>query len=470
MHHRDLSRFAVSATILLSAALSVTHGDEPPRFPVDPRSFGLDIPAGPVSAAAGENVATHDRQNQLVVGRLHVRVGEHCVVMLPDGELVGRHQDEVQSTERPFEAISQADLSERLLTDVLPGFKIFKTRHYLYIYNTSENFRLATSRILESMIPGVTNYARRQRIAIHDPEVPLVAIMFRREPEFQAYRRMPPGVVAYYHTLTNRIVMYEESSIGRVKPELAIKQAISTIAHEGAHQILHNIGVQKRLSVWPMWISEGLAEYFAPTTFARKLKWKGAGQVNDMRMFELELYLKSRESDQADGHLIDDTIKAARLTSTGYASAWSLTHFLAERRKEQFNTYVREVSQLGPLETAGDVVPPGVVPSNISLFEKHFGEDTGKLEQQLVKHLNSLPYTDPFAEWPHFVAMIIVPGKRRAERVANLFHTPDLAQKWITERLATATDEQRGAANSQIRAFPNRLLAEQYARRWAGGR
>ena len=85
----------------------------------------------------------------------------------------------------------------------------------------------------------------------------MVAIMFRNERDYQAYKRMPDGIVAYYEPVSNRIVMYEEATVAAVKPELAIQQALSTIAHEGAHQILHNIGVQKRLSVWPMWIMSG---------------------------------------------------------------------------------------------------------------------------------------------------------------------------------------------------------------------
>ena len=93
--------------------------------------------------------------------------------------------------------------------------------------------------------------------------------------------------------------MYEQSKLAEVRPDLAVQQAISTIAHEGVHQILHNIGVQQRLSVWPMWLSEGLAEFFAPTTIGARLKWKGAGQVNDLRMFELEQYLKSNAAEGA---------------------------------------------------------------------------------------------------------------------------------------------------------------------------
>jgi hypothetical protein len=264
--------------------------------------------------------------------------------------------------------------------------------------------------------------------------------------------------------------MYEETALGGVKPELAFQQAISTIAHEGAHQILHNIGVQQRLSVWPMWISEGLAEYYAPTTVGRKLKWKGAGEINDLRIFEMELYLKARESDQAEGQIVENTVQAARLTSTGYAAAWSLTHYLARMQRDVFNAYVRDVSRLGPLQTCGEMLPTGVVPANLVMFHKHFGSDSADMENRVVQHLKGLPYRDPFAELPHYVAMIAVPGKRRTERDANLFHSQELAEKWINERMETLSEELRSSAQSQVQRYPNRVVAEQYARRWLGGR
>ncbi|MEX0819330.1 MAG: DUF1570 domain-containing protein [Pirellulaceae bacterium] len=437
------------------------------RF-VDPREFGLDIPSGPIHQRQGEAVATADDDGHPTIAKLHVDVGDYRIVMLPDGLLTARHKRDAAVTERKFVPIEKDALAQRLLKTELPDFKTKQTRRYLYLYNTSEEFALATSRILETMFPGVANYAKAQKIEIVEPEVPLVVVMFRTEEEFQRYQRMPAGVVAYYNILDNRVVMYEESRLRNVKPGLAIQQSISTIAHEGAHQILHNIGVQKRLSRWPMWLSEGLAEFFAPTTFGSRLRWKGAGQVNDMRMFELELYLKSRDSDQPDGQMIEQTVAAGRLTSTGYASAWSLTHYLAKSRRVNFNDYVREVSQLGPLETVGELVAPGVVPANLDLFHKHFGDDLGALNTRLVLHLKKLPYVDPFADWPHFVATIAVPDGRRAKRDANIFHSPEMATKWIHECLETVDAQQRSAAASEVRAFPNREIAARYARQWLG--
>ncbi len=435
---------------------------------VDPREFGLNIPAGTVEAGTGQTVATLDADNAKVVGKLLVRVDDHQVVILPDGQLVVRHDRDAPLTDRPFQAISKDQLAERLLKTTFAGFKTKQTRRYLYIYNTSEEFALATSRIMETMFPGVAAYAKAQKVEISEPDVPLVVVMFRTEDEFQAYERMPAGVVAYYNILTNWVVMYEESRLRSVKPELAIQQSISTIAHEGAHQILHNIGVQQRLSLWPMWLSEGLAEYFAPTTFGNRMRWKGAGQVNDMRMFELELYLKSRAAEQPNAHLIEQTVMASRLTSTGYATAWSLTHYLAKNKRAEFNAFVGEVSRLGPLEAVGEPTVVGVIPANLQLFKQHFGDDLIDLNTRLVLHLKKLPYTDPFAEWPHFVATLAVPEGRRARREANLFHSAEMAQKWLRETLESVADQQRTRAESEVRAFPNRLVAAQYARQWLG--
>jgi Protein of unknown function (DUF1570) len=456
------------AAVALLCCMAVSHAIAQTHTAVDPREFGLNIPAGKVRAGDGESIATADDAGNAIIGKLHAEVGDYRIVMLPDGRLVARSKQDATRTEREFVPTEKDALAERLLAEEFTGFKTKQTRRYLYLYNTSDEFALATSRIMETMFPGVTNYAKAQKIEVSEPDVPLVVVMFRTEDEFQSYQRMPAGVVAYYNILDNRVVMYEESRLRSVKPELAIQQSIATIAHEGAHQILHNIGVQKRLSRWPMWLSEGFAEFFAPTTFGRRLKWKGAGQVNDMRMFELEIYLKSRESDQPDGQMIKQTVVAGRLTSTGYASAWSLTHFLAKGRRADFNNYVRRVSQLGPLETLGEIEPPGIVPANLKLFQEHFGDDLNALNKRLVLHLNKLPYTDPFSDWPHFVATVAVPSGRRAKRDANIFHSPDMAQKWIREALETVNAGQRSAAATDVRAFPNRAIAARYARQWLG--
>ena len=432
---------------------------------IDPRLYGLELAPGPLRPTKGEVAATVDETGSPVMARIHVRVGDGAVVLLPDGQLVARKSGQFTNTDRPFVPITREALLDRLAAE-FPGFKTKKTNHYLYVYDTSDEFALATSRILETMLPGVKGYAEINKLEVHSPEVPLVVVMFKTEEDFQKHRRLPEGVVAYYHTLSNRVFMYEQSRLARVRPDLAIQQAISTIAHEGAHQILHNIGVQQRLSAWPQWLAEGLAEFFAPTTVGERLRWKGAGQVNDLRMFELEQYLKSRAAEEPSGQMIDETVLAGRLTSTGYASAWALTHYLAKNRRGEFTKLLHEVSRYGPFEGATEITPPGVVRSNLESFLNHFGDDAVALETRLVLHLKKQPYTDPFAGMPHLVAMLAGTDGRRPQRVASTFHSPALAQKWLRDKLDQLPEEQRATAQTSIRQFPNRAQAQAFAQRW----
>jgi hypothetical protein len=437
---------------------------------VAPRDFGFDIPAGPVTPGGEQRVVTVDDSGESVVAQLYCQVGAHHIVMLPDGKLVARGPNESMITDRPWAAIDKAALAKGLLVGSLARFKTRESRRYLYVYNTSDEFVLVTSRILEQMLPGISDYYQTRRLAVKTPDVPLVVVMFRTEEEFQNYRRMPPGVVAYYHILTNQVVMYEESKLFKVKPELGIQQSISTIAHEGAHQILNNIGVQQRLSLWPMWLGEGLAEYFAPTTVGKRLNWKGVGQVNDLRMYELEVYLQARAGEVPTGALVTHTVSAARLTSTGYAAAWALTTFLAKQERASFNKYVAEVSKLGPFEVQRKTIGRGIVPQNLVEFQEYFGADTDDLEARLVAYLKRLPYEDPFAQWPHFTTFVqaTVDGKQR--RDAHVFHTTDLAEKWERDTLDKLSPEARDKAQSIVREYPNRQVAERAAAEFLRGK
>jgi hypothetical protein len=101
----------------------------------------------------------------------------------------------------------------------------------------------------------------------------------------------------------------------------------------------------------------------------------------------------------------------------------------------------------------------------MDLFTKHFGEDLKEHERRLVLHLKNLPYKDPFADFPHCVALLSIPGQR-PPRQASTFHSPSLAQKWIRDKVDALPVEQRGKADSSVRVFPNRAQAETYAREW----
>lgn len=470
---RKIGRFAV--TMLVSAVI-LAGGENACTAEIDlisPQAFGFELPAGEFKTGTGETVKTTDAAGNSVIAIVHVWVGLNAILLMPDGQLVSRTSDQFTACEEPFVPAEKEAIAAKLRAEpAFRDFKIRETKRYLYLYNTSEEFATATSRILETMFPGVATYAKSQKIEIEPPPTPMVVIMFRTEDQMQAYRRMPDGVVAYYSPISNRVFMHEESKLTRVRRELGIAQSLSTIAHEGAHQILHNIGVQKRLSRWPLWVSEGLAEFYAPTSVDARLRWKGAGQVNDLRMSELERYLETRAADGADGTTITHTVGAAQLTSTGYASAWSLTHYLAKYQRVEFAALVRELSELEPLRGYAKTIPPGIVPANLDVFRDHFGDDFPEIENRMVRHLSGLPYTDPLAAYPHYLGMLVAPTGPRGQqaRQCNTFHSAEAAEKWAGDVIRALPPEQRSAARASVRQFPNRPTAERFGKLWAAGR
>jgi len=431
----------------------------------DPRAFGLDISPGLVLYNVTGNVEFRTDEGEQSIGKIQIAIGSSLVIQQPDGRLVTRPISEVKKTDKPFEGIDRKELEERLQEEH-PGFRTFTSRHFIFVYNTSNEFAQGTMRIMESMLPGVMAHAKRQKIDVHDPEVPLVVIMFATEREYKDFAQLPDGVVAYYDTIENHVVMYEKPTQTPFKWDLYIRQAISTISHEGAHQILHNIGVQQRLSRWPMWISEGIAEYYAPTQFGKRMRWKGAGDINDMRMFELESYLKARDATQADGTMVDDTVGAGSLTSTGYASAWALTHYLATRKKLEFDKFMKKVSELRPLEGAIDRGNDGKVSSNQEVFKEHFGDDFAEIEREVVAHLKSQPYDHPLKEFPHVVASVSIHVNNRTYGRANVFHSQQLAAKWQQEQIRKLDATQQQSAQVGMQIFPNRSAAERFASQW----
>src|SRR5262245_57317959 len=89
----------VGPTILFFiAACAAAHARD-----VDPRQYGIDLTPGPILAGESQAVTTTDTAGEGIIGRIHVRVGDGAVVLLPDGQLVARKAGQFGTTDRKFE-------------------------------------------------------------------------------------------------------------------------------------------------------------------------------------------------------------------------------------------------------------------------------------------------------------------------------------------------------------------------------
>jgi Protein of unknown function (DUF1570) len=201
------------------------------------------------------------------------------------------------------------------------------------------------------------------------------------------------------------------------------------------------------LSRWPVWFSEGLAEYFAPTELDRRVRWKGVGLTNDLRLYELSEFYKARRGQDTQGQLIRGAVESNTLDSLGYATSWALIQYLARYHRDEFRNCLQDVSKIEPLQTA----------ALGSIFAKHLGSDYARTEKNLIGYLKTLPYVDPVLNQTHFVMLI-----QSDQRQAIVTSSPTELEKYVRENAAKG--------KYQIQAFPDRFSADAFARSWLSQR
>jgi hypothetical protein len=393
------------------------------------------------------------------------------MVMLPTGELKIVAASKTKPTDEPFVPATQEQMIESLKAGGFPTHKFEQGTFYLYAYDCSEGFFAHARSILESMLPGVVGSLKSWGMTVTRPEMPMAVIIMPSRAAFDALLPVPKEMIAYYNVMTNQIVMYEDQTLWDAAPEFAAKQGSYAVAHEGVHQLLANIGVQKRLSNWRPWISEGLPEYYCPLKVnsnivrkgnselpARTLKWSKAGMVNDLRMWSL---LKMPAS---SGKVLHSLVEAEQIDANGYALAWGLVHYLATKKPDAFRAYLAETSKYEPLDPSTQPLIGRPDP----LFIKHFGGDFPALEKEIQNYLTSksmqAEYVDPIENQTHYVVKGIE-KKGRAFAIQLVITTsPAAAKKWKeTEEAAnkkanfyTIVCKSRAEAERQVKKLQQR--------------
>jgi hypothetical protein len=408
---------------------------------------GIDLPAeGKWRPGDGKRIIVPDETGQPVVAKLQCQIGDNFVAILPSGRVKSLPQSKATLTDRPFVPLTAEALLEKFKRGSLAKFKTAISDHYAFVYDCEESFYLTSRDILESLYDGVLQSLNQWKVTIEKSELPLVVLIFRDRKSFQAFRRVPQEMLAYYNGLTNFVALYQDPELSDAAPEFALKQAAYTIAHEGVHQLLHNLGVQQRLAPWPAWLSEGVPEFFCPIKISsrmvktdgssmpeRRLRWSKLGLVNDLRMYSL---LQT----PASGSVIEQLISNPRLDADGYAVAWGLTHYLAAKQPKAFRALLADVAQIKPLQNH----PAPHEPADKELFVKHFGRDFAKLDHELAQYLSTgamqSAYRDPFVYQTHYAVIHTARRGRFTTVTAMITVSPDGARKWKAAEEASSKE------------------------------
>lgn len=405
--------------------------DVAPAFPQQPE---LQLPVGAKpTPGGGRRVIVRSPAGDFQVALLNCTIADKSLVTMPSGEISLVDQIKTKPTDQPFKASRKA-LAAAIQAAGLEEFKVTRSKPYIYVSDCSDPFLAHTQTIMESMYQGVFDHLKSWGLEIEDPVVPLVVVIMPSRKAFDEYFRVPREWAAYYNGLSNQVVLYEDEKLADAAPQYALMQASYVIAHEGVHQLLPNTGIQNRLSRWPMWITEGLPEYFCPLKIhtriakqglagmpVRSVTWTKAGMINQLRMRDL-LRIRTKQ-----GEVMQQMAQASQLNSNGYALAWGMVHYLVNKRPTEFRAYLEDLTKIGSLEGLEE-------PTMDPYFKKHFGDDFVALEKSVQQYVTSeemmSQYKDPIANQTIYVIQRLIRKGSRQQLALYRSFSPAGARGW----------------------------------------
>lgn len=313
------------------------------------------------------------------LGRLAARDQESVWLLQNDGRLrniaIGEVTD-YKALAGPFRPASSAELRDRLRGEFGRDVEIAPSTHYLVVAEPGQAKRFAG--LFEDLYRNLYVYLSARQFRIHEPEFPLVAVVFPDQAKFAEYCQREnvtpmPGLRGYYLQTSNRVALYDTGT----------SDLDETVIHEAVHQVAFNVGLHRRMSDNPLWLLEGLATTFEPENFRKPLpNTPVSAKINRSRYLHFRNYMERRPAKSLAEFLqSDDLFKSAPLDA--YSQAWALTFYLMETRSQQYGRYLKVISSRPPLET----YEPD---ARLEDFRQAFGQNIESLETELLRYMSRL--------------------------------------------------------------------------------
>lgn len=281
-----------------------------------------------------------------------------------------------------FRAYSPAELRARLLREFGTGYQVTGTVHYLVVHR--ERLPSEWPQRFEDLYRGFVRYCTARGLTPRAPEFPLVAIIYGSPAEFHQHAeqeavRLGPGMIGYYSSQSNRVVMYEQPASNGDH----WKRNAATIVHEATHQAAFNTGLHSRCSPAPRWIVEGLATMFeCPAVWDAQPNRPVRERVNAGQLAAFRDYVQSRRRTGTLMRLVTEDDSFRDDPAAAYSEAWALTFYLAETSPRSLQQYLTKTS-----------APPSSAPESqrrVTDFFAAFGSDPAMLEARLLRFIADL--------------------------------------------------------------------------------
>lgn len=322
-----------------------------------------------------------DEKARSATGRILVEAQDGGVMLeADDGRIWTLQPEEIVSRKQldtEFQPLDADEMENRMLKEMSDGFQVYRTQHYLIVYNSSEVYAKQVGALFEQLYRGFFTYWKNQRWELPEPEFPLVALVLKDHNSFLKHARGEIGetansVIGYFHLGSNRMTTFNVPDWER---------NVATIIHEATHQLAYNCGMQRRFADNPMWVSEGLATFFESPDRRNPGKWRSIGRVNQVNLMRWRKYSPNRPAESLATLLADDMRYRNGATATAaYAEGWALTYFLIKTKRKEYVDYLRMLSEGKPLAEKSKR-------QRIEEFEKAFDTSLDRLDKAFVAYM-----------------------------------------------------------------------------------
>lgn len=370
-------------------------------------------------------------------GRIADRGRDWCVLYDRSGQMHTIDLDDVTNFRRvsqQFSPYSFRELRSELTNQFGRDFEVATTRHYV-VCAPKGRARVYVD-IFEKTWRRFHMYFAVRGFRMPDPEFPLIAVVLKNQRDFMEYARgenarVGSGVLGYYWSRHNRVIMYEDRgrhttmlpeagnparerlladafsgvtsrqpnpflnddpwawAFGDNSDDVALRSGVDadlreTMVHEATHQLGYNLGLHNRTGANPKWIVEGLATLFeAPgmethASDRSALKRVNVGWLRAFRRFADT----NRPESFLETYVRDDAWFRSDMTNA-YAQAWALSFWLIETRPRKYAAFLK---QMASPEVAGRLTPE----SRVSIFREAFGDNLRMLDVEMLRYYQRL--------------------------------------------------------------------------------
>jgi hypothetical protein len=276
-------------------------------------------------------------------------------------------------------ALQRGSLDVATLKTLLgASFQTTTTEHFAFLHETNAAYIAQAGTALEHAYRQFYESFSQTGFDLTRTSDRLIWICFPQQSGFNQYALQAEGMDlswldGYYSTLTNRVAVVQANprmpNREEVNPPLANGMRVTLAAnrqteegvlpmsaaeprldvarltHELAHQLAFNSGLQKRVVMYPLWVSEGLATNF-------EFDWPpnaGLARGNTLRCNSLVEAHAAGELVSLRRFIVQTRAPAdAKVSRRYYAQAWAFFRYILTERSEDLRHYLRRMAEMPP--------------------------------------------------------------------------------------------------------------------------